>query len=174
MSHLACADEPRHPMNETQRQRFDRLRAKLPPAPASLANSGGILLGRAYAFRPGAAGHRALWRQARARGQTNPMQPVVRLAAASCRCARSAPATTVGYGATYKVQTPLAHRHHRVGYADGFLRALSVATEGRAGPVGYHRRLSRADRRARVSMDFITVDVTDVPQELAGAAPGWR
>ncbi len=48
MSHLACADEPEHPKSETQRKLFDELRARLPRALASLANSAGILLGRAY------------------------------------------------------------------------------------------------------------------------------
>ncbi len=58
MSHLACADEPEHPKSETQRKIFDRLRALLPKAIASLANSAGILLGRSYAYdlvRPGIA-----------------------------------------------------------------------------------------------------------------------
>src|SRR6476659_8843731 len=56
MSHLACADEPDHPKNEAQKKIFDTLRAKLPKAPSSLANSAGILLGRAYGYdlvRPG-------------------------------------------------------------------------------------------------------------------------
>ncbi len=58
MSHLACADEPGHPANERQRLAFERLRHLLPPAPASLANSSGIFLGRPYHYdlaRPGAA-----------------------------------------------------------------------------------------------------------------------
>ena len=46
MSHLACADEPHHPANEQQRLAFERLRAMLPRAPASLANSSGIFSGR--------------------------------------------------------------------------------------------------------------------------------
>ena len=49
---------PTDPMNERQRERFEELRAKLPPAPASLANSGGTFLGPAYHFdlvRPGIA-----------------------------------------------------------------------------------------------------------------------
>ncbi len=45
MSHLACADDPEHPKNEAQRLAFDALRALLPGTRASLANSGGILLG---------------------------------------------------------------------------------------------------------------------------------
>jgi alanine racemase len=58
MSHLACSDEPEHAKNEAQKKTFDALRAKLPKAAASLANSAGILLGRAYHYdlvRPGIA-----------------------------------------------------------------------------------------------------------------------
>src|SRR5690606_16053597 len=43
ISHLACSDQPDHPMNARQAERFDALLARLPPAPASLANSGGVL-----------------------------------------------------------------------------------------------------------------------------------
>src|SRR5580692_7193856 len=56
MSHLACADDPSAKMNAIQRDRFRSALAMLPPAPASLASSGGILLGRDYLFdmvRPG-------------------------------------------------------------------------------------------------------------------------
>jgi alanine racemase len=48
MSHLACSDEADHPKNQAQRTLFDKLRARLPKALASLANSAGILLGRSY------------------------------------------------------------------------------------------------------------------------------
>ena len=80
MSHLACADHADDPMNERQRQRFEALRAKLPPAPASLANSGGTFLGPRYHFdlvRPGIA----LYGGRAHEGKANPMQTVVRLAA---------------------------------------------------------------------------------------------
>jgi len=56
MSHLACAGQPDHPMNAIQLARFHEARALFPAAPASLASSGGIFLGRDYAFdqvRPG-------------------------------------------------------------------------------------------------------------------------
>ncbi|KAB2915094.1 MAG: alanine racemase [Hyphomicrobiaceae bacterium] len=163
MSHLACADEPKNPMNAVQRDRFETLRAKLPPAPASLANSGGMFLGPAYHFdlvRPGIA----LYGGRAHEGAPNPMQTVVRLAARILQVREVPPGATIGYGATYKVA-----RHSRIatigcGYADGFLRALSVAT-GEAGPVGYVDDYP-VPIVGRVSMDFITVDVTDVPAEL--------
>ena len=58
MSHLACADEPDHPMNEAQRSAFDHVCAAFPDTPASLANSSGTYLGRTYGYdltRPGIA-----------------------------------------------------------------------------------------------------------------------
>jgi alanine racemase len=164
MSHLACADQADDPMNELQRQRFEELRAKLPPAPASLANSGGTFLGPRYHFdlvRPGIA----LYGGRAHEGTSNPMQTVVRLAAKILQIREVAPGMTVGYGATFKVQKPSRIATIAVGYADGFLRALSVAT-GEAGPVGYIGDYP-VPIVGRVSMDFITADVTSVPPELA-------
>ena len=164
MSHLACADHSDDPMNERQRLRFETLRAKLPPAPASLANSGGTFLGPAYHFdlvRPGIA----LYGGRAHEDKPNPMQTVVRLAAKILQVREVVPGTTIGYGATYKVQKPSRIATIAVGYADGFLRALSVST-GEAGPVGYIGDYP-VPIVGRVSMDFITADVTDVPAELA-------
>ena len=48
MSHLACADEPGRPANRIQAERFRLMAAHLPPAPLSLANSGGVGLGEAF------------------------------------------------------------------------------------------------------------------------------
>lgn len=169
MSHLACADVPDNPMNAEQRDRFNRLRALLPPAPASLSNSGGTFLGPAYHFdvvRPGIA----LYGGRAHEGRPNPMRTVVRLAAKILQVHEVAPGATIGYGAIYKVQRPSRIATIACGYADGFLRALSVAT-GKAGPVGYIGDYP-VPIVGRVSMDFITVDVTDVPEELTRRG-GW-
>ena len=53
MSHLACADDPNHPMNAHQLQLFRELTADC-NIPRSLSATGGILLGEAYRDR----GHR--------------------------------------------------------------------------------------------------------------------
>ena len=169
MSHLACADEPANPMNTEQRERFNDLRALLPPAPASLSNSGGTFLGPAYHFdvvRPGIA----LYGGRAHEGAPNPMRTVVRLAAKILQVHEVEPGATVGYGAIYKVQRPSRIATIACGYADGFLRALSVAT-GEAGPVGFIGDYP-VPIVGRVSMDFITVDVTDVPEQLARRG-GW-
>jgi len=58
MSHLACADEPDHPLNAEQGARFARACARLPKLPRSFANSSGLFLGSDYASdlaRPGCA-----------------------------------------------------------------------------------------------------------------------
>jgi alanine racemase len=164
LSHLACADDPDSPKNEVQRLRFDALRAGLPAPRASLANSGGLFLGHQYHYdlvRPGIAlyGGRAL------EGRPNPMKPVVRLSARILQV-RDVPAgETVGYGAIWRVAKPARIATIAIGYADGFLRALSGPT-GKPGPVGYIGD-HPVPVVGRVSMDLITVDVTDVPEALA-------
>lgn len=169
MSHLACADDPANPMNERQRERFNALRALLPAAPASLSNSGGTFLGREYHFdvvRPGIA----LYGGRAHEGRPNPMRTVVRLAARIMQVQDVPPGATIGYGATFKVQRRSRIATIACGYADGFLRALSVST-GQAGPVGYIGDYP-VPIVGRVSMDFITVDVTDVPEEMVRRG-GW-
>ena len=164
MSHLACADTPGHPMNATQLDRFQALRRRLPAAPASLANSGGVFLGPDYHFdlvRPGIAlyGGRAL------EGQDNPMRWVVRLQARILQVRSVAAGEPIGYGATFAAARPSRVATLACGYADGFLRALS-SPSGRPGPVG-HIGEHPVPVVGRVSMDLITVDVTDVPEREA-------
>lgn len=164
MSHLACADEPGHQMSARQRATFDALRAKLPPAPASLANSGGVFLGPDYHYdlvRPGIAlyGGRAI------EGMPNPMRWVVALKARILQVRDTPPGDTIGYGATFTAPRPMRVATLACGYADGFLRALS-GSGGKPGPVGFVGDYP-VPVVGRVSMDTITVDVTDVPPELA-------
>ncbi len=164
MSHLACSDEPQNPMNQRQRALFDVLRARLPPARASLANSGGVFLGAEYHYdlvRPGIA----LYGGRAHEGGANPMRWVVRFQARILQVRDVAAGDPVGYGATFKVDRPSRVATLACGYADGFLRALSVST-GSAGPVGYIGA-HPVPIIGRVSMDLITVDVTDVPANLA-------
>ena len=164
MSHLACADEPEHPKNEVQREVFDALRAKIPKAAASLANSAGILLGRAYHYdlvRPGIALYGGKVRATDAKQ----FSPVVQLSGRVLQVRDVPPGATVGYGATRTLKRLSRIATLAVGYADGFFRALSVADsrEGLQLYFGSHA----APLIGRVSMDLITVDVTDVPEELA-------
>jgi alanine racemase len=164
MSHLACADDPAHGKNAAQRRTFDTLRARLPKALASLANSAGILLGPDFAYdlvRPGIAlygGH------PRRRG-ANPFRTVVHLEGRILQIRKVAAGETIGYGATRTLQRPSRVAVVSVGYADGLFRALSSkdGEEGHMVYLGPHA----APILGRVSMDLITVDVTAVPESVS-------
>lgn len=165
MSHLACADTPAHPMNAEQLARFNKARARLTPLGArraSLANSSAIFLGPDYHFdlaRPGSA----LFGVAPARRTPNPMAQVVRLQGKILQCRRIDTPRSVGYGATHQAEAGRVIATVAAGYADGYLRALSGAAHAHVGE-------KKVPVVGRVSMDLITLDVTDVP--AGEAAPG--
>jgi len=161
MSHFACADTPEHPLNQEQPQRFRAAleRLGLPDATRSIAASSGIFLGKDHALdlvRPGAA----LYGLAPLANQPNPMRQVVRLQAKILQVRRVDADSTVGYGATHRFDRPARLATIGVGYADGFMRALS----NRGG-------VYLGDRRApivgRVSMDLVTIDISGIPEPEA-------
>lgn len=159
MSHLACADEPDHPMNASQRDVMIALRPLLPNAPASLAASDGIMLGSQFHFdlvRPGYA----LYGGQASKAFPAPVRPVIQAYARVLQVRHVMPAQTVGYSATYRAGSPRRIAIIAAGYADGFFRHLSGTPEGPAGHVAFAGRL--APVVGRVSMDLITVDVTDL------------
>ena len=155
MSHLACAEDAANPMNEDQRGRFDILRGDLPPAPASLANSGGIFLGSAFHYdlcRPGAS----LYGVSRAMGAPKKMKQVVGLKGKILQIRVVDSESTVGYGASGLVPAGSRLATVAAGYADGYLRSLSNSGHGYAAGV-------KIPVVGRVSMDLITFDITAVP-----------
>jgi alanine racemase len=158
MSHLACAEQPDHPLNEQQRARFEAKRALLPPAPASLANSSGIFWGAAFQYQLCRAGV-ALYGVNPTPGRKNPMLPVVRLEAPVLQLFEADADATVGYGATYPIRPGTRLATVPVGYADGYLRAASGnATAGIAG--------AEVPLAGRVSMDLISLDVSALPEAV--------
>lgn len=152
ISHLACSEQPDHPLNARQLEAFRTARARLPACPASFANSSGIFLGADYHFdllRPGVA----LYGANPTPGQTNPMRPVVGLQGRIWQIRTAAPGDTVGYGAIHEVKRPTRIATVAVGYGDGHPRALSnrghVYIGGDAAPIV-----------GRISMDSTTIDVS--------------
>ncbi len=157
MSHLACSDEPDHPLNEIQRQRFDDVRALAPQVKASFANSSGIFLGKAYAHdqaRPGVA----LYGGNPLPGQPNPMQPVATLKARVMQIRELSPGETLGYGASWSPSHPAKIALLGAGYRDGVPRKLSSRTID--GPAQIYVNGKRCPIVGRVSMDMMGVDVT--------------
>lgn len=153
MSHLACADDPAHPMNEAQAGRFAALAATLPGARLSLAATGGILLGPRFHFdlvRPGVGLYGGLPFAA--------ARPVVSLALPVIQVRELPPGEPVGYGAAWTTGRPSRVATVAAGYADGLHRAI-----GR-GAIRLFAGQVPCPLVGRVSMDLITVDVTDVPE----------
>jgi alanine racemase len=166
MSHLACADEPGHPANAKQLARFCAARDRLPRAAArvaaSLANSSAIFLGTDYHFdmvRPGVA----IYGLSPTPYALNPMRQVVSLQGKILQVRDVDRGQTVGYGATHRVSRSSRIATLAIGYADGYLRSLSNRGGGYVGDI-------QAPLVGRVSMDLITLDVTDIP--VGRARPG--
>ncbi|MEY4793070.1 MAG: putative alanine racemase, catabolic [Pseudomonadota bacterium] len=160
MTHLACADEPEHPLNAEQAARFARACASLPKLKRSFANSSGLFLGSDYASdlsRPGCA----LYGINPTPGAPNPMRQVLRLEAPVLQIRDIPAGASVGYGASFVAARPSRIATIAVGYADGYLRSLS-------GQGGAAYRGLILPMVGRVSMDLITLDVTDAP----GLVPG--
>lgn len=161
MSHLACADEPDHPMNQEQRALFDRLRALLPPARASFANSGGIFLGPDFHYdlaRPGAA----LYGVSRATGAPEPMRQCVVLKGKILQIRVVDSDSGVGYGATCRVSAGTRLATVATGYADGYLRSFGNAGHGYINNV-------RVPVVGRVSMDLVVFDISELPQNAVNS-----
>ena len=162
MTHLACADEPNHPLNAEQAARFDRACAVLPKFKRSFANSSGLFLGADYASdlaRPGCA----LYGINPTPGLPNPLRQVLRLEAPVLQIREIPAGASVGYGASFMAARPSRIATIAVGYADGYLRSLS-------GQGGAAYRGLMLPLVGRVSMDLITLDVTDVPGLVPGDA----
>lgn len=159
MSHLACADEAKNPMNREQLETFNRLRASLPAARASLAASDGLMLGKEFHFdlvRPGYA----LYGGQASPQRVTPVAPVVRVSARILQVQNIPAGSRVGYSATYRADGPRRLATVAAGYADGVFRHASATSAEPGGAVAIRGKL--APIVGRVSMDLITVDVTDI------------
>ncbi|WP_284165574.1 alanine racemase [Frigidibacter sp. SD6-1] len=147
MSHMACADEPGHPLNDRQLETFRQMTDGTGVA-RSFSATGGILLGRQYDFdltRPGIGLYGG--------APFTDARPVVKLSLPVVQVRTLSPGDTVGYNATWQATAPARIATLAAGYADGLFRALS----NRA--TLYHGE-TPCPLVGRVSMDLVTVDVT--------------
>jgi alanine racemase len=164
MSHLASADNPRDPKNRDQLLAFETLSALFPGVPRSLAASDGLMLGRTFHFdlvRPGYA----LYGGQASQLAPAPVKPAVRVQARILAVADVAPGETVGYSATWRAKRPTRVATIAAGYADGVPRNASAPDGRPGGHVLIAGQLTPLV--GRVSMDLITVDITDLPDGVA-------
>ena len=172
MTHFACADEPGGHLDALARfNEGDRRSAVRPLAgqlqpPASTSAASVRAAAPAPGSRVGSARHHALWRPPFSHASRSAMSLQLKAAMTVTTeviaIQSLQPGERVGYGAAYT-----AKRNERIaviacGYADGYPRhapsGTPVLVDGQRAPIA-----------GRVSMDKITVDVTDVPLARVGS-----
>ncbi len=150
MSHLACSDDPDHPMNRQQLDAFRGMTEGI-SSPRSLAATGGTLLGPEFHFdlcRPGIGLYGGL--------PFADAKPVVTVDLPVIQVRDLAVGETVGYGNAWKARRPSRIATVAAGYADGLHRAIGGGIDTFAGDLP-------CPVVGRISMDLVTVDVTDLP-----------
>lgn len=156
MSHLACSDEPDHPMNAQQLAAFRAMTDGV-KVPRALSATGGLLLGPDYHFdlvRPGIGLYGGF--------PYEDGKPVVKLECPVIQTRDVMPGETVGYSNSWTADVPSRIATVSAGYADGITRLISnkaVLFDG----------ATPCPLVGRVSMDLITVDITHldhVPRAL--------
>lgn len=166
MSHLACADEPEHPLNGMQHANMCLVRKQLPHIQISFASSAGMFLGPAWHFdevRPGAA----LYGIRLTPNMQAAIQPVATLTAPIIMTKHVKKGDTVGYGASHVMQEDGKIAVAPLGYADGLPRRLSN---------GGHVWLTDGTRHVqceiggRVSMDLVTLMVSGLEDDFLSRA----
>lgn len=151
MSHLACADDANHKMNQGQLILFQAL-TEGTGVPRSLSATGGILLGPKYHFdltRPGIGLYGG--------APFTAAQPAVRLSLPVIQTNEVNPGETVGYSCGWTADLPSLTATVSGGYADGLARVLSNKATLWHGDIP-------CPVIGRVSMDLITVDITHLPE----------
>lgn len=164
-THFAKAGDPGDPFTDEQTRNFDGLIEQLRAAGISAprhhrSNSAGTVRGL---VRPGEYVRvgLSLYGAEPLDAGASRLEPVMRWRTEIMRLKTLPPGHGVGYGTTFRTRRESRIATLPVGYADGYNRLLSnqgeVIVRGRRAPVV-----------GRVSMDLVTIDVTDIP----AAAPG--
>lgn len=167
-SHLACADEPEHPANDVQEQRFRSALAQaraagLDPEVTHLANSAGTLLRPSARFdlvRCGIAAYGLSPAPRHATAAELGLHPAMTLKARLAAVREVGAGQGVSYGWTYQTSAPSSLGLVPVGYGDGIPRQASNRAQVQVGGV-------RAPVLGQICMDQIVVDLG-----AAGAQPG--
>lgn len=158
-SHFATADDAGNPLTAEQHARFRTLVATLREAGLTvprhhMANSAATMRGL---IDPGdyVRVGLSLYGAEPLNGDDSRLEPVMRWRTEIVRLKELPPGHAVGYGATFQTTRTTRVATLPVGYADGYNRLLSnrgfVLVQGERAPV-----------IGRVSMDLVTIDVTDI------------
>ncbi|CEG57478.1 alanine racemase [Legionella fallonii] len=164
MSHFACSDQPERAENEQQMALFQEV--NIPGfALRSMANSAAIISFpqvHVDVIRPGIMLYGVSPFASRNASELG-LRPVMHFVSAISAIHHNPPLAQVGYGGTWSSHRPSIIGVVPVGYGDGYPRHIAANTpvwiKGREVPVV-----------GRVSMDMLTVDLTDHPEVQIGDA----
>ncbi|GAV19734.1 alanine racemase [Mariprofundus micogutta] len=166
MSHLACADEPNHQMNQKQAVAFNEMCDQISPElPRSLLNSAGIISMPEHTYhtvRPGIA----LYGAEPVAAQPIGLKPVMTLTGEIMQVRDIPAGVSVSYGATFTADQAMTIAVVGLGYADGVPRSLS-----NHGHVFIHSQ--KLAIVGRVCMDYTMIDVTDTDTKPGDAVEFW-
>lgn len=160
MSHMARADEPDVPTTQAQVEVFERTTAEL-PGERSLCNSACILAWPA-AYRDWARPGIMLYGADPMPQDRKLLQPVMTLGSAIMNVRMLAPGDVLGYGGRFVAERPTRVGLVAMGYADGYPRTAPDGT-----PVAVDGHITGLI--GRVSMDMLTVDLTNLPDTGFGS-----
>lgn len=168
MSHFANAEKQAHPLNDKQLELFEDVCAQTESKlDMSLATSAALVSSAIDMSQ-----HNGHWIRTgillygdnpveKALPLPEPLKPVMRLIAPVIAIREVAKGDTVGYGGTWKAERPSRIATIAIGYADGYPRhaknGTPVVIDGHEVPLA-----------GTVSMDMITVDVTDFAEIVVG------
>lgn len=156
MSHMACADDKNHALNQQQISRFAKISEQLPDVPKSLANSHSVFnLENAEhdIIRAGVCLYGGIY------GTKEGLKQTVSLKSRILQIREIDSTQTVGYGATYRMGEGGVIAILPLGYADGYSRVCSNKAfcylNGTETPV-----------IGAVSMDLLAINITSVDAKV--------
>ncbi|STX28671.1 alanine racemase [Legionella beliardensis] len=165
MTHLACADEPTNPVNQVQLARYHKLKLPAGKFIKSIANSAAIIAipeAQAEVVRPGIMLYGVSPFLDKSAAQLG-LKPVLTFVSAISAIHHYPAGVPIGYGGIWRTKRPSIIGVVAVGYGDGFPRHISseahVWINGFVAPIV-----------GRVSMDILTIDLTDYPHAKIGDA----
>lgn len=161
MTHFARSDEPEIAATATQIAAFDAA-TQLLPGPRSLSNSGAILAWPDAHRNWGRAGI-MIYGADPMPVQNHGLTPVMSLQSKVFAIKTIDAGQSVGYGATFTASRQTRVGLVAIGYADGYPRCAPNGT-----PIAVDGQLTRII--GRVSMDMLTVDLTDLPDAGIGSS----
>ncbi len=159
MSHFVSSEEKSNPLNAQQLNQLVEVQNQIHLPYVSLCNSSGFFLELKSFLNLSRPGY-ALYGGNPEPGKPNSMRPVVTLEAPVVQVRDVASGETVGYNSQWTAKRPSEIAIISVGYADGISRQLS-ATDTKPGGIAVISG-QICPFVGRISMDMITIDVTDV------------